>query len=98
MKDLEVSRDEAHSLSEMGQETYKLGRLDDIPREKLSLFTKMVNSKICVPGPMLVYTKKIKAFKLLNVAGSYHRGDSATNNCNEFMELLLPLKMNLGIL
>ena len=37
----------------------------------------MENSWICVPGNTCILHKKIKAFKLLQIAGSYHRGDAA---------------------
>ena len=75
---IEVSREEAIGMiKEMGQETYKLGRLDDIPEgEAISFYRNGEFSDLCA-GTHVSYTKKIKAFKLLQVAGSYHRGDSA---------------------
>ena len=74
---LEVSREEAVKIiSEMRQETYKLGRLDDIPDgETISFYRNGEFHDLCA-GTHVSYTKKIKAFKLLHVAGSYHRGDS----------------------
>ena len=74
---LEVSREEAVKIiSEMSQETYKLGRLDDIPDgETISFYRNGEFHDLCA-GTHVSYTKKIKAFKLLHVAGSYHRGDS----------------------
>lgn len=75
---LEVSREEAVSIiKNMGQETYKLGRLDDIPDGEVISFYQNGEFKDLCAGSHVGYTKKIKAFKLLNVAGSYHRGDSA---------------------
>ena len=75
---LEVSRKEAVSIiKNMGQETYKLGRLDDIPDGEVISFYQNGEFKDLCAGSHVGYTKKIKAFKLLNVAGSYHRGDSA---------------------
>ena len=75
---LEVSREEAISIiQEMGQTTYKLGRLDDIPEgETISFYRNGEFRDLCA-GSHVSYTKKIKAFKLLHVAGSYHRGDSS---------------------
>ena len=75
---LEVSREEAVSMiKEMGQSTYKLGRLDDIPAgETISFYRNGEFLDLCA-GSHVSYTKKIKAFKLLNIAGSYHRGDSS---------------------
>ena len=74
---LEVSREEAVKIiSEMRQETYKLGRLEDIPDgETISFYRNGEFHDLCA-GTHVSYTKKIKAFKLLHVAGSYHRGDS----------------------
>ena len=74
---LEVSRDEAKKIiSQMGQDTYKLGRLNDIPEgEAISFYKNGEFHDLCA-GTHVSYTKKIKAFKLLQVAGSYHRGNS----------------------
>jgi threonyl-tRNA synthetase len=73
-----VSREEAVAIiKKMGQETYKLGRLDDIPKgETISFYRNGEFLDLCA-GSHVSYTKKIKAFKLLHVAGSYHRGDSS---------------------
>jgi threonyl-tRNA synthetase len=75
---VEVSREEAVAMiKEMGQERYKTGRLADIPEgEAISFYRNGEFRDLCA-GPHVRYTKKIKAFKLLQVAGSYHRGDSA---------------------
>ena len=75
---IEVSREEAIKIiKEMSQERYKLGRLDDIPEgEAISFYRNGEFSDLCA-GTHVSYTKKIKAFKLLQVAGSYHRGDAS---------------------
>jgi len=75
---IEVSREQAINLiQEMGQEKYKLGRLEDIPEgETISFYRNGEFSDLC-GGTHVSYTKKIKAFKLLQVAGSYHRGDAS---------------------
>src|SRR5574343_225235 len=72
----EVSRDEAvEIIKSRGQERYKLGRLADIPEgEKISFYTNGEFSDLCA-GTHVRYTKQIKAFKLLSIAGAYHRGD-----------------------
>ncbi len=73
---IEVSRDEAKKLiEESGQALYKLGRLADVPEgESISFFKNGEFSDLCA-GPHVDYTKRIKAFKLMSVAGAYHRGD-----------------------
>ncbi|MDQ8185177.1 threonine--tRNA ligase [Pelagicoccus sp. SDUM812002] len=72
----EVSREEARNMiKEIGQETYKLGRLGDIPEgEQVSFYRNGEFLDLCA-GSHVNYTKKIKAFKLLSIAGAYHRGD-----------------------
>jgi len=72
----ECTREEAAKLiREIGQERYKLGRLADIPEgETISFYRNGEFIDLCA-GSHVNYTKKVKAFKLLNVAGAYHRGD-----------------------
>jgi threonyl-tRNA synthetase len=72
----ECSREEATALlRKIGQERYKLGRLADIPEgEPISFYRNGEFVDLCA-GTHLNYTKKLKAFKLLNIAGAYHRGD-----------------------
>jgi threonyl-tRNA synthetase len=74
---IEVSREEAKKIiSDTGQKQYKLGRLNDIPDEETITFYKNGEFHDLCAGAHVSYTKKIKAFKLLHVAGSYHRGNS----------------------
>lgn len=75
---MEVSREEAKEIiRKMDQEEYKLGRLADIPEgETISFYRNGEFMDLCA-GSHLSYTKKIKAFKLLQTAGSYHRGDAS---------------------
>lgn len=72
----EVSREEAvEIIKKIGQERYKLGRLADIPAdEKISFYTNGEFTDLCA-GTHVRYTAKLKAFKLLSIAGAYHRGD-----------------------
>ena len=68
----EVSRDEAKELLK-GQK-YKLERLADVPEgDAITFYTCGEFMDLC-RGPHVESTGKIKAFKLLNVAGSYYRG------------------------
>ncbi len=73
---IECSREEAAAkIKEIGQERYKLGRLDDIPEgEQISFYQNGEFIDLCA-GSHVGYTKKIKAYKLLSIAGAYHRGD-----------------------
>jgi len=73
---IECSREEAaEKIQAIGQERYKLGRLDDIPAgEQVSFYRNGEFIDLC-GGSHVNYTKKIKAFTLLSIAGAYHRGD-----------------------
>ena len=72
----EVSREEAvEIICSRGQERYKLGRLADIPEgEKISFYQNGEFIDLCA-GSHVRYSSKLKAFKLLSIAGAYHRGD-----------------------
>ncbi|OHE81382.1 MAG: threonine--tRNA ligase [Verrucomicrobia bacterium RIFCSPLOWO2_12_FULL_64_8] len=72
----EVSRAEAEQIiKQIGQERYKLGRLGDIPAgEAISFYQNGEFLDLCA-GTHVKNTKEIKAFKLLTIAGAYHRGD-----------------------
>ena len=94
---LEVSRDEAKKIiSKMGQDTYKLGRLNDIPEgEAISFYKNGEFHDLCA-GTHVSYTKKIKAFKLLQVAGSYHRGNSDNKQLQRIYGTAFPSKDELA--
>jgi len=69
---LEVSRAEAEAML-VGQK-YKLERLADIPEDEVISFYKCGDFLDLCCGPHVESTGKIRAFKLLSVAGSYYRG------------------------
>jgi threonyl-tRNA synthetase len=71
----EVSRDEAVGIiKQIGQERYKIGRLADIPEgEAISFYQNGEFVDLC-GGTHVKNTQEIKAFKLLTIAGAYHRG------------------------
>jgi len=73
---IEVPRDEAVKLIEgTGQTKYKLGRLADIPQgETISFYKNGEFLDLCA-GTHVPATSKINSFKLLSIAGAYHRGD-----------------------
>ena len=70
-----LSRAEAEAkIKELGQEQFKLGRLADVPDgDEISFYQNGEFCDLCA-GPHVDYTKRIKAFKLLSIAGAYHRG------------------------
>lgn len=71
---LEMSREEAANyLKEKGQH-FKLERLHDVPEGEKITFYKCGDFMDLCRGPHVESTGKIRAFQLLNVAGSYYRG------------------------
>lgn len=72
----EVSRQEAVSLFRERGEPYKVELLQDLPEdvETVSIYSEGGFVDLC-RGPHISSTGMIKAFKLLNVAGAYWRGD-----------------------
>ena len=94
---VEVPREEAFQMiKEMGQETYKLGRLDDIPEgDTISFYRNGEFLDLCA-GTHVGYTKKIKAFKLLSIAGAYHRGDSNNKQLQRIYGTAFPTKDELA--
>ncbi len=72
----ELTRAEAENLiRERGQERYKLGRLADIPEgETISFYHNGEFADLCA-GSHVRYTAQVKAFRLLSIAGAFHRGD-----------------------
>ena len=69
---LNVSRDEARELLK-GQK-YKLERLADIPEGTAITFYTCGDFMDLCAGPHVESTGKLRAFKIMNVAGSYYRG------------------------
>jgi len=92
----ECSREEAVAkIKEIGQERYKLGRLDDIPEgETISFYQNGEFIDLCA-GTHVGYTKKIKAFKLLSIAGAYHRGDENNKQLQRIYGTAFPSKAEL---
>jgi threonyl-tRNA synthetase len=93
---IECSREEAvEKIKASGQATYKLGRLDDIPEgEQVSFYQNGEFVDLCA-GPHVGYTKKIKAFKLLSIAGAYHRGDENNKQLQRVYGTAFPSKQEL---
>lgn len=94
---IECSREEAEKMiRDFGQAEYKLGRLADIPEgEPISFYKNGDFLDLCA-GTHVNYTKKIKAFKLLSVAGAYHRGDENNKQLQRIYGTAFPTKDELA--
>lgn len=77
--DLKIERSELSSndaikmFTDMG-ESYKAELINDLGAENVSIYTQGAFADLC-RGPHLPSTSRIKAFKLLSIAGAYWRGD-----------------------
>ncbi len=93
----EVSREEAvEIITSRGQERYKLGRLADIPEgEKISFYQNGEFMDLCA-GTHVRYSSKLKAFKLLTIAGAYHRGDEKNKQLQRIYGTAFPTKEELA--
>ena len=93
----EVSREEAvEIIKSRGQERYKLGRLADIPEgEKISFYQNGEFMDLCA-GTHVRYSSKLKAFKLLSIAGAYHRGDEKNKQLQRIYGTAFPTKDELA--
>ena len=69
-----VSKDEAVRFFKDKGEGYKVELLNDIADEEVTIYEEDGFVDLC-RGPHLVRTSKVKAFKLLSVAGAYWRGN-----------------------
>ncbi|NLP14494.1 MAG: threonine--tRNA ligase [Clostridium sp.] len=70
-----LPRDEAIKFMEEKQETYKVELIRDLPEGETISFYKQGDFVDLCAGPHVESTGKIKAFKLLSVAGAYWRGN-----------------------
>ena len=93
----EVPRAEAEQIIRArGQERYKLGRLADIPEgEAISFYQNGEFMDLCA-GTHVRYTSKLKAFKLLSIAGAYHRGDETNKQLQRIYGTAFPTKEELA--
>ena len=70
----EMSRAEAIEFFRQREEKYKVELLEDMTEERVSVYSQGGFADLC-RGPHLPSTGRVGAFKLLNVAGAYWRGD-----------------------
>lgn len=70
----EVPKEEALETFRKAGETYKVEHLEELP-DRVSLYRQGTFLDLC-EGPHLPSTGRIKALKLLNVSGTYWRGDA----------------------
>ena len=70
-----LPRDEAIKFLKEKEEPYKVELVEDLPEDAVISFYKQGDFVDLCAGPHLSDTKKVKAIKLLSIAGAYWRGD-----------------------
>ena len=70
----ELSKDEAKELFKKLGEDFKLELIEEIPEEKVSIYSQGDFIDLC-KGPHVLSTGEIKAIKILSVSGAYWKGN-----------------------
>ncbi|HLR35398.1 MAG TPA: threonine--tRNA ligase [Tissierellales bacterium] len=70
-----LPRDEAIEYLKEKSEPYKVELVEDLPEDEIISFYKQGDFVDLCAGPHLPSTKKVKASKLLSIAGAYWHGD-----------------------
>ena len=71
----ELSKEDALKWAKENGEDYKVELIEELPEGEVISFYKQGDFADLCRGPHLPSTKKVKAVKLLSVAGAYWRGD-----------------------
>jgi len=91
----ELSREEAIKLFKDKEEKYKVELIEDLPVDvTISLYKQGDFVDLCA-GPHLPSTGKIKAFKLMNLAGAYWRGSEKNKMLQRIYGTSFPRKTEL---
>ncbi len=94
---IEVTRDEAENFFRKTVQYYKIGRLADIPDgEAITYYRNGEFTDLCA-GTHVKDTGKVRAFKLLNIAGAYHRGSEKNKQLQRIYGTAFPDKKELRI-
>ncbi|GLX69024.1 threonine--tRNA ligase 2 [Paenibacillus glycanilyticus] len=90
-----VSREEAIRIFEEQDEPLKLELIGTFPEDSIITIYEQGEFRDLCRGPHLPSTGRIKAFKLLNVAGAYWRGDSNNKMLQRIYGTAFPSKTQL---
>jgi threonyl-tRNA synthetase len=71
----EMPRNEALEYFKERGEEYKVDLIENLPEDEIISFYKLGEFTDLCAGPHLYDTKKVKAIKLMSIAGAYWRGD-----------------------
>ncbi len=91
----EISREEALKQMEEAGESYKVELIQAIPEDaKISAYKQGDYLEVCA-GPHISNTCKVKAIKLLSVAGAYWRGDEKNKMLTRIYGISFPKQSQL---
>lgn len=90
-----LPREEALLLMEKQNDHYKMELINDLPEnEKISFYKQGEFTDLCA-GPHISSTGKIKAFKLLSIAGAYWKGSEKNKMLQRIYGVSYPKKSQL---
>ncbi|MCD5414514.1 MAG: threonine--tRNA ligase [Clostridiales bacterium] len=75
LEKFELPREEALAFVKEQSEDYKVELIEDLPEDSIISFYRQGEFVDLCAGPHLPTTKRVKALKLLSIAGAYWRGD-----------------------
>jgi len=85
----EISKKEALNYFAKKGDNYKIELISDLADGTISLYTQGNFTDLC-RGPHLPHTGYIKAFKLLNIAGAYWRGNEKNKQLTRIYAISFP--------
>ena len=88
-----MSKSDIQYFTDKGDE-YKLELLEDLEDGKITFYTQGNFTDLC-KGPHIPSTGKIKAIKLLNIAGAYWRGDENRKQLTRIYGISFPKQKEL---
>ncbi|MDR1160634.1 MAG: threonine--tRNA ligase, partial [Syntrophomonadaceae bacterium] len=92
---MEVSKEEARRFFQERGEIYKVELIDDLPDDAvISMYKQEEFVDLCA-GPHLPSTGRVKAYKLMNLAGAYWRGDERNPMLQRIYATAFPKKSQL---
>ena len=90
-----LPRNEALALMSKYEEKYKVELIQDLPEGETISFYKQGSFVDLCRGPHLPSTGKIKAFKLINIAGAYWRGSEKNKMLTRIYGTAFPKKADM---
>ncbi|WP_315114827.1 threonine--tRNA ligase [Clostridium intestinale] len=91
----ELPRAEALKLMEEKNEPYKIELINDLPEDEVISFYKQGEFVDLCAGPHLLFTKTVKAVKLIRSAGAYWRGNEKNKMLSRVYATAFPKKSEL---